>query len=65
MTKDWESSLDGCPNCASEDLDYGIFEQLELGDVLQRVHCLECKTSWTEVYRLSCITDLTKPKQAQ
>ncbi len=57
----WKSSQDGCPECKGNNLDSDSFEQFQFGEISQQVRCLDCETSWTEVYRLSGMVDLTKP----
>ena len=54
----WKSSQDGCPECGGNNLDFDSFDQVQFGEIYQELTCLDCETSWREVYRLNCITDL-------
>ncbi len=57
-SRKWESSQNGYPECGGNNLDLDSFDQVQFGEIYQEVSCLDCETSWTEVYRLSCITDV-------
>ena len=57
-SSNWKSSQDGCPECGGDNLIFDSFDQVQFGELLQEVACPDCETSWTEVYRLTCITDL-------
>ena len=57
-SSEWKSSQDGCPECGGNNLDLDSFDQVQFGEIYQEDTCLDCETSWTEVYWLSCITDV-------
>ena len=40
-----------CPFCKGASLQGG-FVQVEKGEAFQKMDCLECEKSWTDVYRL-------------
>lgn len=46
-----------CPVCMSGDLDY-MSQGYEAPHFWQRVHCLDCGSSWLNVYRLAGYEEL-------
>lgn len=63
-SSEWKSSQDGCPGCGSDYLYFDMLKQSEPGEVSRPIMCLDCETSWTEVYRLSGVVDLRPPTPA-
>ncbi len=63
-SSEWKSSQDGCPECGADYLYFDMLKQSEPGEIRRPVLCLDCETSWTEVYRFSNIVDLSTPKPA-
>jgi hypothetical protein len=56
---------DVCPNCGfsdNNDFEYNIPDVIMSESVAQEVQCSECKTIWTQVYKLtfSHITNIKK-----
>ena len=52
-----------CPACAGGNLISAALEQREDGEIRQSVHCQDCGTAWTDVYRLAGFADLTKTQK--
>lgn len=46
-----------CPVCGSDDLDGGSVD-IDAGTATQEVVCLECLSSWTDVYTLTGYADV-------
>ena len=54
-TTNWEA----CPTCDSGDIEGGNV-QIDGKEAWQPVSCLNCGTSWTEVYEAKCRTNIER-----
>lgn len=56
MSKEKETKEGHCPKCGSEDIDYGVLDISEFGDIIfYPIHCNDCGHDDKEYYQLEFI----------